>query len=427
MKMKRILTVLLAALLLVSAAGCTTLGLNTGRYFSQISDRLDTLSRDEAPSPSPAAEDGRTALAAPAGFTVDDEGNYSFEAVENAESYIIYLYRGDNESYDYVTRSITGEGTITGSVAGLNYPYGDYRVSVVAYPSYTSTEYRSSEETFASLKKTGPVAEPELTFFWDCFARQLNVIWTNASAYSSTGYPVSMDVTLSGSGAAPQTVAMNAGTNSYPLENAEAGKSYEVSAVVSFDENYVTNPTVQVDLGSVVCEEQRNFAPEGYEYNSGLYSYADYPIAAYDFDMTAGGEIGRWKIYSAWGRMGGASGGASGNSSSSSPTYLVYTAVPAETEAGDLATFTFTAGYDDGSNVVSTNFGSLKELTGRLHMHEDGTFLMVMDAIYICTDQISGMKQYHNGSSIEGIWYENENGLADLSFNMGSEVNLGHE
>lgn len=416
---KRILTLLVVSAMSLSLAGCgaTTAGENTSTYFSLVSNRVNTMFGGDTTGA--ADTDTREKLATPADFTFDAEGNYSFKSVDNAEYYVIYMYKNGNKSYDYVSEGITGEGTLSGSVADLNFAYGDYEVTVVAYPNYNDTERRASDAASASITKTGEVVEPELTFFWDCFAEELQVIWLNSGAYSTTDYPQTMEVVLSGDATGDYEFTMDSATTAYTIEDAKIDATYSVTANITFDSNYVTNDSFEVELGSVTCDAQANFAPEGYEYNGGIYNYADYPIAALNFDVTAGGEVGRWKISKV------SNFGPPGAGGTSSAEYLIYTATPAETEEGDLYTYNFVAANDDDSDVYTSNFGSMHDFTGKLHLYEDGTFLMQSDAIYICTDLISNAEQWHNGSTIEGIWYENENGSVDLSFNLGSEVDLG--
>lgn len=411
---KRVLTGLLALTMVLSLTGCTTALDNLNTYVSLMGTQLSTLFTGGL---SGGETDKRTPLSTPGSFTCDVAGNYSFESVDNADYYVIYLYKNGNRSYNYVSESITGSGTITGSIADLHYAYGDYEVTCVAYPDYTSETYRSSEAASVSMKVTGEVEQPSLTFFWDCFAQELSVIWLNSRAYSTTDYPKMLDITLSGAGDRTISLEMDSATTSYLLEGAEPGESYEVNATITFDSSYVTNSSFEQDLGSVVCEEKANFAPAGYEYKGNIYQYADYPLSGENFDLAVGGEIGRWKISrdpNAWMSV-----------TSDTAEYLIYAATPVETADGDVYTYSVLAANDDDSDVYSGHFGTMHDFTGTLHLYADNTFRLELDAIYICTDLISNAEQWHNGSSIEGRWYENDDGTVNLSYNIGSETNLG--
>lgn len=405
-----VLPVMLAALAL---SGCsTTAGDNASTFMSVFGTQVNTLLGKS--SGDAASTDTRKQLETPGNWTCNVSGEYSFDSVENADYYVIYLYKNGNSSYDYVSENITGSGTITGSIADLNYAYGDYEVTCVAYPNYTSEEYRASAAASTTMKVDGEVVEPSLTFYWDCFAQELQVIWLNSDAYGTTAYPQSMDITI---GDTTDTFAMDSSTTAYTVADAAVGETYEVEAVVTFDSNYVSNNSFTLDLGSVTCDEQSNYAPAGYEYSSGLYSYADYPIAGEGFDLTAGGEIGRWKIKrnaNAWMSV-----------TSETAEYLIYTATPTDTADGDAYTYSVVAANDDGSDVYTGGFGTMADFTGTLHLYADNTFQLSLDAIYICTDQISNAEQWHNASTIDGRWYENGDGTIDLSYNLGSETDLG--
>lgn len=412
---KQVLMCLLVLAMVLGFAGCTTAMDNLDTYVSLMGTQVSTLLNGGISGAE--QTDERIQLDAPGNFTCDAAGNYSFEGVDNANYYVIYLYKNGSSTYDYVSDSITGSGAISGSIADLHYGFGDYEVTCVAYPDYTSETYRGSQASSATIKVTGEVEEPSLTFFWDCFANELHVIWLNSNAYDSTICPETMNITLSGEISKEFSLAMDASTTSYLLEGAEPGATYEVNATVTFDSNYVTNASFQQNLGTVTCDERANFAPAGYEYNSGLYQYADYPLSGENFDLTSGGEIGRWKVShdsNAWMSV-----------TSATAEYLIYTATPSETESDDAYTYAVVAANDDDSDVYSGSFGTMHDFGGTLHLYTDGTFKLELDATYICTDLISNAEQWHNGSYIEGCWYENGDGTVDLSYDLGSEIDLG--
>ncbi|MGM9538880.1 MAG: hypothetical protein ACI3VN_11170 [Candidatus Onthomonas sp.] len=411
---KRVSALLLVLLLALSLTGCaaTTAADNASMFFSVYGAQLSTLV--SGGQSGAASTDSRKQLETPANFPCTAAGDYSFDGVENADYYVIYLYKNGSSAYDYVSDNITGDGTITGSIAELQYAYGDYEVTCVAYPDYTSETYRSSEPASTTMKVEGEVAEPSLTFFWDCFTQELQVIWLNSGDYSTTDYPQTMEINVGG---VTDTLEMDSSTTAYTVAGAEVGQTYEVDVTITFDSNYVSNSSFELDLGSVTCDEQANFAPEGYSYNSGLYSYADFPIAGEHFDLAAGGEIGRWKITK--------SANAWMSNASETAEYLIYTATPTDTADGDAYTYSVLAANDDGSDVYTGGFGTMNSFTGTLHLYSDNTFKVELDAIYICTDLISNAEQWHNASTIEGRWYENGDGTVDLSYNLGSETDLG--
>ena len=110
---KRVLTGLLALTMVLSLTGCTTALDNLNTYVSLVGTQLSILFTGGL---SGQETDKRTPLSTPGSFTCDAAGSYSFEGVDNADYYVIYLYKNGSSSYDYVSESITGSGTITGSI-----------------------------------------------------------------------------------------------------------------------------------------------------------------------------------------------------------------------------------------------------------------------------------------------------------------------
>ncbi len=139
-------TVLAAVLCLGLLTGCSTnAGEHISTYFTQMSNVVTTAieaeqARAAAASGSSDSEDSATsenALATPTNFTVDENGNYSFDAVENAVSYYLYIYE-DAQTKD-ATYSISAEFT--------------WDETYVSNPSYTidgGTAVTSSEENLIS-------------------------------------------------------------------------------------------------------------------------------------------------------------------------------------------------------------------------------------------------------------------------------------
>ena len=141
----------LAAVLAVGMAagltGCgSTVAANTNDYFTNVSSILHTLqsngSQQNAASSSTA--DAGNQLATPTDFTVDENGNYSFTGVEDAEYYLIYFCdptaTGDDDSYIYTSGPINANSsnTYSGSCADeFSYAFGSYLAKVYAFPDLT--------------------------------------------------------------------------------------------------------------------------------------------------------------------------------------------------------------------------------------------------------------------------------------------------
>ena len=143
---KRLLAAALAAGLCLTLAGCSTsLADNTGIYFSEMAEKFELLgnssqidaSGTESETPTDTVDAGRTALAAPANWSVDESGNYTFDAVDGASYYIIYMYDtlSDSTSYAYMSPNVNDDGssTYSGALSDLfDYCYGLYDAEVVA-------------------------------------------------------------------------------------------------------------------------------------------------------------------------------------------------------------------------------------------------------------------------------------------------------
>ena len=57
-----------------------------------IRTAIDSARAEKEADSSPTQTVDANALAAPANFTVDENGNYSFDGVENAQYYYVYVY-----------------------------------------------------------------------------------------------------------------------------------------------------------------------------------------------------------------------------------------------------------------------------------------------------------------------------------------------
>lgn len=94
---KKLLLPLTAAACALLLAGCgTSVGEHANTYFSQMGNvirtAIDSARAEKEADSSPTQTVDANALAAPANFTVDENGNYSFDGVENAQYYYVYVY-----------------------------------------------------------------------------------------------------------------------------------------------------------------------------------------------------------------------------------------------------------------------------------------------------------------------------------------------
>ena len=99
--LKRAAVGLMAAALCLTCTACgSSAGTHLASYFSRAGDIVSNLaSGSNVPggtsAQTPDSSDPSSSavqLSTPANFAVDAEGNYSFDGVENASFYLIYLY-----------------------------------------------------------------------------------------------------------------------------------------------------------------------------------------------------------------------------------------------------------------------------------------------------------------------------------------------
>ena len=421
------ITVLAAAFAVcLGVTGCSTFGENSSLYFSMVGENVSILtgssSRSSSSSSSSSGESGgKTALDAPSDFVVNEDGTYSFSAVENADYYVVYLYdtsEGDDASYAYMGSNIEedGSGSYSGSILEEASPaYGTYRAEAVAYPSVTSDEYKKSESSTAELVVSGEVAEPELAYLWDCFAETLTVQIANSADYSSTAQFETMTVTLVNAEDSSDVLSATVedGADEIAVEGVSADTTYTIRAEALWDETIVTNASFDAELGSVTTSSAMNVTSDSYTYcNDDIYSYLDYPMVGESFDPEEGGIAGSWYKEETSG-FGGVTPAA----------YIYYTAVPTDTADGSLYSYDVTIAKEEGTIDVSKDWYSgtdLDPLTGSLEIYEDGTFTMSIDLFYLGEHAESGMTAYVYATEIDGKWTDNGDGTITLAYDHSS-------
>ena len=419
-----------ASALLVMCMGLTacssTMGENSAQYFDMIGENITILTGSSSRSSSDSSDEeessSKTALDAPADFVMNEDGTYSFSAVENADYYVVYLYdtnAGEDASYAYMGSNIEedGSGSYSGSILEEAAPaYGVYRAEAVAYPSVTSDEYRKSESSTAELTVSGEVSEPELAYLWDCFAGTVTVQIANSSDYSSTAQFTEMTITLTGEDASDVlSVTVTDGADEATIEGVSTDVTYTISAQASWDETIVTNASFEAELGTVTTYSNKNDTSDSYTYcNDDIYSYLDYPMTTESFDPQEGGIAGTWYKEETSG-FGGVTPAA----------YIYYTAVPTDTTDGSLYSYDVSIAKEEGTIDVSKDWYSgtdLDPLTGSLEIYEDGTFTMSIDLFYLGEHAESGMTAYVYATEIDGKWTDNGDGTITLAYDHSSVV-----
>lgn len=450
---KKLLAGLLAAGLCLVLAGCSTsLGENTGIYFSQVGQKLELiqsnrdidLSATPEPSEQDRPDDGRTALAAPGNWSVDAAGNFTFDAVDGADYYIIYLYDtlSESSSFSYMSDNIQDDGskTYSGKLSDLfDYCYGLYNAEVVAYPTVGTKGVKRSEATACDFSVTGEVPQANVGYLWDCFAGTLGVELLNFEEYGASSFPTAVEVTFTNQSDPGDVVTLR--VENVSVENSVFSAStqevtkdavYDVSAVLTWNDQVVTNPTMQVDLGSMETASDKNAMTEGYGYlNSAVYQSLDYPMVVTDFDPVKGGSAGTWQYFiNAFTTNKGVAIPSTfidclnfqGEKGSMGAEYhdgenVEFTVTPAVASAGSR--YSYTLSVQGPRGVVSLFdgffFNDMPAGAGSLELFEDGTLLMTIDPPADTGGGMFGPRGL-KGSTISGLWVDNGDGTLTLSY-----------
>lgn len=395
MRRKKGMSMLLLLTALGLLAGCgTSAADNTKTYFSEVASVLDTWfasSKDQSVDSEgeEAQADAGEKLKTPEDFTLDEEGNYSFTGVENADYYLMYFCASDavNDTdaflYSSDTLDASGEGgeTYTGNVDDLlRYGYGEYLVKVFAFPSVNDSEHAMSAAATASFSCSGSQDAPVIDYMWNTFDNTVEVQLSNIGDYMYQCYPDSVEVTFTNTADESDSVVvimeeLSAENNSLVSDALTRGVTYAVSAVSKSDSEYVQNSvsdTTQVTEG--VTFGDSNVISENYFYTDGIARATfSYPQVCQNFKLSEGGAM---------------------NTPDTSVNFT-FTAAAAEAKEGCAYSYTVTADNKPFAVADAT-----------LDLYTDGTFLMC---------QNSEMPP-EGPSTIKGIWAENGDGTATLSF-----------
>ena len=445
-------------------AGCsTTLGSNSSTFLSQMSQKIsiwkNSAGAEEAAASASGtsgeeeeSDDGKNAIPTPENWSVSESGAYSFDAVEGASYYIIYLYdkEDDSGSFQYMSANIPDDGSASysGSLADLfTYCYGNYDAEVVAYPAVGDTGNKKSKAAECDLNVSGEVPAAEVGYLWDGFSKTFSVELLNFESYSSNSFPEELKITLTNQEDSSDVVTMSLSgisidddVYSVSTEEVTLGAAYEVEASLTWNSELVTNASETVNLGTVTMTENENDMTEGYGYlNSDIYLSMDYPMVQHDFDLEEGGSAGTWYFFvKAFTTNKGIEIPTTfvdcrnymGEKSSMSEYHdgedVAFNVAP--TTAADGAEYSYTLTVSGPRDVVSMFDGffwnDMPNGSGTLNLYADGTFKME-----IITPESDGSEAGNgmgprsiNESSIEGCWTENGDGTAELYYDHTSAV-----
>ena len=469
MKKSRAFLILVVILSMLLAGCSSSFSSNIASYNTQLSQKRTIWEESKgAPTPEEAAamaaeaaakaaalaaenasaDDGRTALAAPTGWTVDTEGNYSFNAVDGAGYYIVYLYdaRSEDSSFAYMSSNIEEDGseTYAGKLSDLfDYCYGIYDAEVVAYPAVGTKGMKKSAPAESSISVIGEVEEAKIGYLWDCFAGTLGVELINVENYGASAYPASVEVKFTNTADASDVITLGFENVSvaddifYASTDAVTkDATYAVTAKLTWDAEIVTNPEASLDLGTLTTASNKNVMTDGYGYlNSNVYLSLDYPMVVNDFNPAEGGSAGTWFYYinafvtskgvaipSTFRDMLNFQGekGAMGAEYHDGEN-IDFLVTPTDTKEGSAYSYTLLVQGPRGVVSLFDGFfyNDMPAAAGSLELYPDGTFLMTIDPPVDDGSSPFGPRGVA-GSSIEGIWIENGDGTLTLSYNHGS-------
>lgn len=392
-------TVSVIAALLFTGCG-TTVVENTQNYFAQVGNVISDLQKGGEGEQKGAETIDVPKLAAPADFTVDADGNFSFGAVEDADHYLIYMCAPDavkdEDDFIYSSDAIYDNGNTDckGNLSDvMDYAYGEYLVKVLAFPALDDTGHDFSQAATASYTITGTMDNPEISYFWNAFTDTMDIQISNIDNYQYEVYPDQVVVTFTNTEDDSDIVKVE--LKDISLENCSIktdavlrGNTYEITAVAESTSEFVNNASsdvVQVEQALALGE--RNILVDGYSFPEGSNGFArgagQFPNICESFAPETGGVCGE--------AIGSAPGGAGDR------IELIYTATP--TEAAEGAAYSY--------SIEAPGFFPF---TGSMSLYADNSLVMLMD----------GPAGPVQPTQIEGLWFENEDGTYTLCFNPDS-------
>lgn len=432
---RKLIALSLLLVLVLSMTACTNAGEYVEKFFDQVGRKVAIWQGNDTKASS-AKESTKTPLATVSNLKVAEDGTFSFDTVENADNYMIYMYDAETGDGKYASEAIYAEGsTLSGNLKDYGtYGYGAFDVQVIAYPAMGDKDHKKSEPASASLSVSGAVEEVKVAYRWDAFEGTFGVQLVNVEGYAASSYPTRLTITLTNEADASDVVIFDwenvcPENNNFYGETTEITKDavYAVKVEAEFSAQ-VTNNKQTVELGTLNTSSKRSEITDGYGYRiSGIYSYADFPTAA-DVDVSKGGSIGTSYYFSAY----SVSDKGLATLASLDGDAIYFTAEPAA-EVTEGSQYSFTVRMANADGVIISNSGwngptEMRPGVGTLELYADGTFLLSItgseadpDAAQEETQQQGGMPGGSSGVSaaeVSGVWELNEDGTVHLSYNL---------
>lgn len=385
---------ILAALLIFLCSGCasTSAGDNISTWYSEVGSVLSTWfsgSEQTGSSGETGTDSSAVPLDTPGSFTLSEDGSYSFTGVADADYYLVYFCASDaaedSAPFLFSSNSLeatgTGGETYSGSIDDLvQYGYGEYLVKVFAFPNLNDSAHTMSAAAAAAYSASGIQDAPVIDYLWNTFDGTIDLQVSNIGDYLYQAYPDSVEITFTNTADPADAVVitlegLSADNYSITSDALSRDTAYDITAVGYSSSAYVTNAvsdTTQVAQG--VAFSGHNVISSNYYYTDGIARNSfSYPQYVDHFDLVNGGVF---------------------NCMNSSISFN-FTATPTAASAGSSYTY----------SMVSDNIPfAIKD--GTLELYSDGTCRF---------DQYSEMPP-QGPSHIEGIWTENGDGTASISF-----------
>lgn len=391
MRVKNKIGILMMTSLLCVCTGCSSSATdNSKTYFSQVRSTLNTWFTSSSTNRSPENSSNKVKLDTPGDFTLDENGNYSFAGVENADYYLLYFCApdaiNDGDAFLYSSDALKAtddDGEIyEGNVDDLlQYGYGEYLVKVFAFPNVNDSEHEVSAAATTSFSCSGNQDAPVIDYLWNTFEDTVEVQLSNIDTYTYQCYPDSVEVSFINS-EDPNDVTVITMENLSPDNNTlvsgdlKRGTTYNITAVSKSNSDYVLNSVSdKTDVADGVTFDDANVMSENYYYTDGIarasFSYLE---VCENFDLENAGAMNEPGV----------------------SVKFTFTATPTAANTG--------CSY---SYIVAGDCFPFSFEDGTLDLYTDGTFLMC---------QNSEMPP-EGPSTIQGIWKDNGDGTAKLSFN----------
>ncbi len=431
----RLLPVSLACALLLTGCG-TNVSEHSNTYFTQLKNVVSTAlnsskliaAAESSSSGSSASTVKENALPTPTNFVVNEDGSYSFDAVENAEYYYLYVYE-DSVSVDASTSlkiEDDGSASYSGNLSELgNFSYATWNIRVVAYPDYTEGTYSASAEAKCDYMVTGAVEYGEPTFcsMWTLTSGELQIKVADME-YGMTAYPTSIVLTLTNVADASDVITIeltdvSSSSVTGSTTQAQTDATYSISAEFTWDETYVSNPSFTTEGGTASTSSTENLISGEFYYSSSIFNSFDFPHVQLSFDLEEGGLAGIW-YQDPSSSSGGWNPWAQEEEDEDADKNCYFYATPIAAEDGALYSYDIEITCPDSSITATPKAapgsGSTDHIFGVLNIYADGTFSIEIEYQYISTDMMNAAVYYVPGVICYGVYTTNSDGTVNLSY-----------